>query len=89
MAARYQSLSVPAIELSFAIAAFACGLFDAPMWLSGLVCYGMLLHWSWSRRRILNRLRGAAWASQTALAICVLIAILVGAYWLGMQTRGL
>jgi hypothetical protein len=89
MAVRSQSLTVPAIELGFAIAAFACGLFDAPIWASGAVALGMLTHWSWSRRRILNRLRGAAWASQTALAICVLIAILVGAYWLGMQTRGL
>jgi hypothetical protein len=89
MAARTQSLTVPAIELGFAIAAFACGLFDAPLWATGLVAIGMLTHWSWSRRRILNRLRGATWATQTGLAICVLIVILVGAYWLGMQTRGL
>lgn len=87
MAARYQTLTVPAIELGFAIAAFACGLFDAPIWASGLVAVGMLTHWSWSRRRILNRLRGAAWASQTGIAICVLIGILAGAYWLGLMSR--
>ncbi len=89
MAARSQPLTVPAIELGFAIAAFACGLFDAPIWITGAVAFGMIAHWSWSRRRILNRLRGMVWASQTALAICVLIIILSGAYWLGLGVRGL
>jgi len=87
MAERTQTLTVPAIELAFAIAAFACGLFDAPIWITGMVALGMLTHWSWSRRKILNRLRGVAWASQTALAICVLIGILAGAYWLGLMSR--
>jgi hypothetical protein len=89
MTTRRQSLTVPAIELGFAIAAFACGLFDAPLWLTGLVATGMLAYWSWSRRRILNRLRGVAWATQSALAVIVLIMIVAGAYWLGLGVRGL
>ncbi|MFT3729078.1 MAG: hypothetical protein QM759_14740 [Terricaulis sp.] len=73
----------------FAIAAFACGLFDAPAWLTGLVAAGMLAYWSWSRRRVLNRLRGATWATQTGFAVMVLIAILVGSYWLGLKADNL
>ncbi|WP_325060694.1 hypothetical protein [Vitreimonas sp.] len=75
-------------DLGFAIAIFACGLFNAPLWTAGLAAFGMLAYWSWTRRSILNRLRGAAWASQTSLAIAVLIAILAGAYWLGLGVGG-
>jgi len=75
-------------DLSFAIAVFACGLFNAPLWTAGLAAFGMLAYWSWTRRGVLNRLRGAAWASQTSLAIAVLIAILAGAYWLGLGMGG-
>lgn len=75
-------------DLAFAVAAFSCGLFDAPLWLTGLAAFGMLAYWSWTRRMVLNRLRGAAWASQTSLAIAVLIAILGGAYWLGLGVGG-
>ena len=76
-------------DLFFAIAAFGCGLFDAPLWLTGLAAFGMLAYWSWTRRRALNRLRGPVWASQTSLAVTVLIAILGGAYWLGLGMGGL
>lgn len=72
-------------DAGFAISAFACGLFDAPVWLTGLVAAGMLAYWSWSRRRVLNRLRGMTWATQTGFAVIVLIAILVGSYWLGLK----
>ena len=73
----------------FAIAAFACGFFDAPVWLTGLVAASMLAYWSWSRRRVLNRLRGATWATQTGLAVLVIIAILAGSYWLGLKADNL
>gem|GEM_PF-2195205 len=76
-------------DASFALAAFACGLFDAPTWLTGLVATAMLAYWSWSRRRALNRLRGVTWATQTGLAMVVIIAILVGAYWLGLKANNL
>jgi len=49
----------------------------------------MLAYWSWSRRRALNRLRGVTWATQTGLAMVVIIAILVGAYWLGLKANNL
>jgi hypothetical protein len=75
-------------DLVFAVAAFGCGLFDAPIWLTGLAAVGMLAYWSWTRRTVLNRLRGAAWANQTSLAVAVLITILGGAYWLGLGMGG-
>ena len=75
-------------DLAFAIAAFGCGLYDAPLELAALAAFGMIAYWSWTRRTILNRLRGAAWASQTSLAIAVLITILGGAYWLGLGVGG-
>jgi hypothetical protein len=87
-ARRKSEFSVAFGDLGFAVAAFACGLFDAPAWATGLAAFGMLAYWSWTRRAVLNRLRGAAWASQTSLAVAVLIAILGGAYWLGLGMGG-
>ena len=87
-ARRKPGLVVAFGDLGFATAAFSCGLFDAPMWIAGLAAFGMLAYWSWTRRAVLNRLRGAAWASQTSLAIAVLITILGGAYWLGLGMGG-
>ncbi len=75
-------------DYGFAIAAFACGLYNAPLWLTGLAAFAMLAYWSWTRRSVLNRLRGAIWMSQISLAIAVLIAILGGAYWLGLGMGG-
>ena len=86
---RLDDFTVAACDGGFAIAAFGCGLFDAPLWLTGLVAFAMLAYWSWSRRRVLNRLRGAIWASQTTLAVLVIIAILAGSYWLGLNTKDL
>jgi hypothetical protein len=88
MTTRKTDISVPAAELAFAIAAFGCGLFDAPIWLTGAVALAMMAHWGWTRRKILRRLPAKAWAMQTSLAICVLIAIQAGAYWLGLGVRG-
>lgn len=85
---RHDTLETAFGDLSFAIAAFGCGLFDAPLWLTGLAALGMLAYWTWTRRAVLNRLRGAAWASQTGIAVAVLIAIVAGAYWLGLGVGG-
>ena len=86
---RIDDFTVAALDGGFAIAAFGCGLFDAPLWLTGLVAFAMLAYWSWSRRRVLNRLRGVTWAAQTGFAVIVLIAILVGSYWLGLKADNL
>jgi hypothetical protein len=87
-ARRKPGLAVALGDMGFAIAAFGCGLFDAPIWITGLAAFGMLAYWTWTRRAVLRRLRGAVWASQTSLAIAVLIAILGGAYWLGLGMGG-
>ena len=83
------SFTVAACDGGFAIAAFGCGLFDAPLWLTGLVAFAMLAYWSWSRRAVLSRLRGATWASLSGLAVLVIIAIQAGSYWLGLNAEGL
>jgi hypothetical protein len=77
-----------AAELVFAIAAFACGLFDAPLWMAGLAAVGMLAYWSWSRRLVLNRLRGATWMTVSGLGAVAIVAIIAGAYWLGLASGG-
>ncbi len=86
---RLDEFAIAACDGGFAIAAFGCGLFDAPLWATGLVALAMLAYWSWSRRRVLNRLRGATWASVSALAVSVIIAILAGSYWLGLNAKDL
>lgn len=74
-----------AAELGFAILAFGCGLYDAPLWLIGLATFGMLAYWTWSRRAVLDRLRGRTWMVLSINAAAVLIAIMAGAYWLGLN----
>ena len=80
--------AVAATELMFALAAFACGLFDAPLWTVGLAAISMLAYWSWSRRVVLNRLRGATWMTWSSLGVVTIISIVAGAYWLGLASAG-
>lgn len=76
-------------DLGFAVAMFACGLFAAPGWLAGLVATAMVAYWSASRRGVLKRLPARAWTRLSGLALSVIIAILAGAYWLGLGVAGL
>ncbi len=87
-ARRLANLTLAACDGGFALATFACGYFDAPVWAAGLVAAGMVAYWGWSRRGVLNRLHGKVWATQTGLALSVIIAILAGAYWLGLGVGG-
>jgi len=89
MRRRPYPLAIAATELGFAITAFACGLFNAPLWFAGLAATSMLSYWIWSRRLVLNRLRGAAWATVTTVGSIAIIAIVAGAYWLGLASGGL
>jgi hypothetical protein len=81
--------TIAASEIAFAVAAFACGLYDAPLWLTALAALGMLAYWSWTRRVLLNRMRGAAWATATIMGVVTIISIIAGAYWLGLVSGGL
>jgi hypothetical protein len=80
----YYSFENAAAELGFALAAFACGLFDAPVWLTALAAISMLAYWTVTRNSVLNRLRGATWATVMTLGFVTIISIQVGAYWLGL-----
>lgn len=82
-------VTVAASEIVFAIAAFACGLYDAPLWLTALAAVGMLAYWSWSRRLVLNRLRGASWVTASMMGVVTIISIVAGAYWLGLASGGI
>ncbi len=81
---RTYKISVAATELGFAIATFGCGLFNAPVWVAGVAAAGMLAYWSVTRRTVLNRLRLGLWATVSAFASITIIAIVAGAYWLGL-----
>jgi len=85
---RTSNAAMAAIDGSFALAIFACGLLDAPLWLTGLAAVGMLAYWSWSRRVVLNRLRGATWLTVSTVGTIAIIAIVAGAYWLGLASGG-
>jgi hypothetical protein len=80
----YHSFKNAVSELSFALAAFACGLFDAPVWLTALAAVSMLAYWTVTRNSVLNRLRGATWATVMTLGFVTIISIQVGSYWLGL-----
>lgn len=85
---RTYPFTTAATELAFALAAFACGLFDAPLWMAGLAAISMLAYWSWSRRLVLNRLRGATWMTVSGLGVVTIVSIIAGAYWLGLASAG-
>lgn len=87
-ARRLSDVTIAAGDLAFAIAAFACGLFSAPLELTVLAALGMVGFWLTSRRPILDRLRGPVFFKISALAIGVLLTILSGAYWLGLGVAG-
>ncbi len=80
----YYSFANAMTELCFALAAFACGLFDAPVWLTALAAISMLAYWTVTRNSVLNRLRGATWATVMTLGFVTIISIQVGSYWLGL-----
>lgn len=88
MTARDAHFAIAFGDLAFALAMFACGMFSAPFWLTGLAGAGMLAYWSASRARVLKRLPAKAWARLTGLALLVIIAIEAGAYWLGLGVAG-
>ncbi len=88
-ARHYYSMTNAVSELAFALAAFACGLFDAPVWLTALAAVSMLAYWTVTRNSVLNRLRGATWATVMTLGFVTIIAIQVGSYWLGLVAGGL
>jgi DMSO/TMAO reductase YedYZ heme-binding membrane subunit len=81
---RHYSFANAMSELGFALAAFACGLFDAPTWMAGLAAVSMLVYWAVTRNSVLNRLRGATWATVMTLGFVTIISIQAGAYWLGL-----
>jgi hypothetical protein len=86
---RHYSFANAAAELGFALAAFACGLFDAPVWLTALAAVSMLAYWTVTRNSVLNRLRGATWVTVMTVGLVAIIAIQAGAYWLGLAAGGL
>jgi hypothetical protein len=86
---RPYSFANAASELGFALAAFACGLFDAPVWLTALAAISMLAYWTVTRNSVLNRLRGATWVTVMTVGFVAIIAIQAGAYWLGLAAGGL
>jgi hypothetical protein len=86
---RHYSFANAASELGFALAAFACGLFDAPVWLTALAAISMLAYWTLTRNSVLNRLRGATWVTVMTVGFVAIIAIQAGAYWLGLVAGGL
>lgn len=85
---RHYSFANAASELGFALAAFACGLFDAPVWATGLAAVSMLAYWTVTRNSVLNRLRGTTWLTVMAVGLVAIIAIQAGAYWLGLVAGG-
>ena len=84
MPARRPNLFNAAFEFGFVIAALACGLAGAPFWIAGVVAFAMLAHWSWSRRVALNKLKLGQWAWRSLISVAVIIAVLAGAYGLGL-----
>ena len=46
-------------------------------------------HHSPDLQRLLNRMRGATWATATTVGSITIIAIVAGAYWLGLASGGL
>lgn len=88
MSARRPNLTNAAFEFGFVIAALICGVAGAPFWAAAMVAFAMLAHWSWTRRVALNKLRMGDWAVRSLISVAVIIAVLAGAYGLGLAIHG-
>jgi len=75
-------------DLAFAALAFIAGVVDAPLAYVALIVLGSAISWAWSRRVPLGAMPLAQRATNAALALVMIGAVLSVLYWIGLATGG-
>lgn len=76
------------IDLAFAALAFIAGVAGAPLAYAGLVAIGAAVSWWWTRRAALAAMPFLRRATNAALALTMIGAVLGVLYWIGLATGG-
>jgi len=75
-------------DLAFAALAFIAGVVNAPMTYAALILLGAVISWAWTRRAPLAAMPLTRRATNTALALVMIGAVLGVLYWIGLATGG-
>lgn len=76
------------MDLAFAALAFIAGVVDAPLAYAALIALGAAVSWAWTRRVPLMAMPLAQRATNAALALAMISAVLGVLYWIGLATGG-
>ena len=88
MAARKPNLAAAGADFAFAGLALVAGWFAAsPVYLA-MVFVGALATWAWTRRTALGHMPMDKRATNGAIALVMIGAVLAAAYWLGLVMGG-
>jgi hypothetical protein len=75
-------------DLAFAALAFAAGVLNAPAYYAGAIVLGAAVSWAWTRRVPLGAMARTQRATNAALALVMIGAVLGVLYWIGLATGG-
>lgn len=75
-------------DLAFAALALAAGLFNVPLAYAAFIALAAVASWAWTRRAPLSAMPFAQRATNAALALFMIGAVLGVLYWIGLATGG-
>ena len=75
-------------DLAFAALAFIAGIANAPREYAALIVLGAVISWAWTRRAPLAAMDWVKRATNAALALVMIGAVLGVLYWIGLATGG-
>lgn len=75
-------------DVAFVALAFIAGVANAPMAHAALIAVGSGVAWAWTRRAALASMPLARRATNTALALAMIGAVLSVFYWIGLAIGG-
>lgn len=75
-------------DLAFAALAFIAGLVNTTLAYAALIGLGAVISWAWTRRAPLAAMPLSKRATNVALALVMIGAVLGVLYWIGLATGG-
>ncbi|MGE0742415.1 MAG: hypothetical protein AB7O98_13825 [Hyphomonadaceae bacterium] len=85
---RRPNIASAGVDLAFAALALIAGALGASLMAAGTIFAGAALLWAWTRRGPLSRMDMRQRATNSALALAMLAAVLGVAYWIGLGLGG-
>ncbi len=75
-------------DVVFVVLAFIAGIANAPLAYAGLIALGSAIAWAWTRRAALGSMPLARRATNTALALAMIGAVMIVFYGIGRAAGG-